>query len=125
MRTIKLDQMTTGALVERFAEIGIAQDEALFHDQYSKFNRLYDKMHAVDGELRRRGREARLALRALYAHPNLQVRLHAAKWSLGVAPVEARKVIQQIADSKLYPQAGDAGMCLSNLDDGTVRRQMI
>ena len=121
MKRIKLEEMATDALVERFAEIGIAQDEALFHDQVSKYNRLFDKMVAVDDELRRRGREARLALVALHAHPNLQVRLQAARWTLGVAPAAARRVLQKISDSKLYPQAGDAGMTLSNLDDGTFK----
>jgi hypothetical protein len=121
MTRVNLDQLTTNELVERFAEIGIAQDDALFHDQYGKFNRLYDKMKAIDDELRRRGRDARLVLRTLYMHPNLQVRLQAARWSLGVAPDEARKVIQGIFDLGLYPQAGDAGMCLSNLDDGTFK----
>ncbi|MGP0057847.1 MAG: DUF2019 domain-containing protein [Beijerinckiaceae bacterium] len=121
MSGTKLDRLTIDQLVDRFAEIGGAQDEALFNDQYAKFNRLFDKMKAVDDELRRRGRDARLALQKLYGHPNLQVRLQAAKWTLGVAPVEARRVIQQIYDWKLYPQAGDAGMCLSNLDDGTFK----
>jgi hypothetical protein len=123
MRKFKLERLTIDELVDSFAEIGIAQDDALFHDQYAKFNRLYDKMQAVDDELQRRGRDARLALRRLYVHPNFQVRLQAAKWTLGVAPAEARQVIQKIYDSKLYPQAGDAGMCLSNLDDGTFKPQ--
>lgn len=121
MKRVRLDQLTDDALVERFAEIGVAQDDAIFHDQNAKFNRLYEQMDAVDRELRSRGRDARLALRKLYSHPNLQTRLQAAKFSLGVAPVEARRVIQQIYDWKIYPQAGDAGMCLSNLDDGTFK----
>ncbi len=113
--------MADSELVERFAELGIAQDGALFHEKYGKFNRLFDKMKAIGEELRLRGRDARLLLQTLYNHPNLQVRLQAAKWTLGVAPVEARRIIQQIYDLKLYPQAGDAGMCLSNLDDGTFK----
>lgn len=121
MRKSILGQMSDSELVECFAEIGIAQDGALFHERYAKFNRLFDKMKAIGDELRLRDRDARLALQTLYAHPNLQVRLQAAKWTLGVAPVEARRVIQQIYDLKLYPQAGDAGMCLSNLDDGTFK----
>ncbi|MGO9007607.1 MAG: DUF2019 domain-containing protein [Beijerinckiaceae bacterium] len=113
--------MTTDELVARFAEVGIAQDDTLFHDQYAKFNRLYNKMQLVDDELRRRGRDARLALLRLYAHPNMQVRLQAAKWTLGISPEAARKVIQSIRDWKLYPQALDAGMTLRALDDGTYK----
>lgn len=118
MKRMKLDDMTTEALVERFAEIGIAQDEALFHDQCSKYNRLYDKMEAVDGELRRRGTEARRALGRLYSHPNVQVQLKAATRTLAVFPVEARQVLQAIHNSKWYLQSGDAGMTLEALDDG-------
>ena len=121
MKRMKLDDMTIEALVERFVEIGLAQDEALFHDQYSKYNRLYDKMMAVDAELRRRGPEARQALGTLFVYPNLHVRLKAAIWSLAVLPAEARRVLQQIYDWKLYPEAGDAGMILSGLDDGTFK----
>jgi Domain of unknown function (DUF2019) len=72
-----LRQRTIDELVERFAEIGIAQDDALFHDQYakfnryveigaaqddalfndaySKFNRLFDQLLKIDEELRSRG----------------------------------------------------------------------
>mgnify|MGYP005810870763 CR=1 FL=1 len=121
MKRVKLDDMTIEALVERFAEIGIAQDEALFHDQYSKYNRLYDKMVAVDGELRRRGIEARRALGRLYSHPNVQVRLKAASRTLAVFPIEARQVLQSIYDSKWYLQSGHAGMTLEALDDGTFK----
>jgi hypothetical protein len=45
----------------------------------------------------------------------------AAKLTLGVAPTEARKLIEDISQSKIYPQAGDAGMTLSNLDEGVFK----
>jgi hypothetical protein len=89
--------------------------------EIGKFNSLYRQMDATEKELRGRGREARLALLRLYDHPNMQVRLNAAKRTLGVAPEAARKVIQEIYDSKWYPQAGDAGMTLSNLDRGVFK----
>ena len=90
----------------------------LFNDAYSKFNRLFEKMLEIEKELRSRGTAARGELTRLYGHPNLQVRLNAAKETLAVAPVQARQVIQEISDSKLYPQAGSAGMCLFALDEG-------
>lgn len=118
MRKIYLAAMTIDQLVDHFAEFGVAQDDALLHDRYGKFNRLFDQMTAIGDELRLRGRDAQLSLQRLYTHPNLQVRLQAAKWTLGVAPVEARRIIQQIYDWKIPPQFFDAGMCLSNLDEG-------
>jgi hypothetical protein len=78
-------------------------------------------MDATEKELRRRGREARLALLRLYDHPNMQVRLNAAKRTLGIAPDAARRVLQAISDSKWQPQAMDAGMSLWNLDRGVFK----
>ncbi len=48
----------------------------------------------------------------------MQVRVNAAKATLAVAPQQARQMLQAIADSQWQPQAGDAGMCLWNLDRG-------
>ncbi len=121
MKRLKLEEMSVDELVERFAEIGIAQDQAELMGEIGKFNSLYRQMDATEKELRRRGREARLALLHLYDHPNMQVRLKAAKRTLGVAPEAARKVIQAIYDSKWYPQAGEAGMSLWNLDRGVFK----
>jgi hypothetical protein len=59
-----------------------------------------------------------VALLALYGHQSMQVRLNAAKSTLAVAPEAARQELRAIADSREYPQAGDAGMCLRNLDEG-------
>jgi hypothetical protein len=121
VKRVKLEDMTIDELVERFAEIGIAQDQAELMGEIGKFNNLYRQMDATEKELRKRGREARLALLRLYDHPNMQVRLKAAKRTLGVAPEAARKAIQEIYDSKWYPQAGEAGMTLWNLDRGVFK----
>ena len=121
MKRLKLEKMSVDELVERFAEIAIAQDQAELMGEIGKFNSLYRQMDATEKELRTRGREARLALLRLYDHPNMQVRLKAAKRTLGVAPEAARKVIQAIYDSKWYPQAGEAGMTLWNLDRGVFK----
>ncbi len=121
MKQAKLDQMTIDQLVTRFAEIGVAQDEAELVGEIGKFNSLYRQMDATEKELRRRGPEARLALLNLYDHPNMQVRLNAAKRTLGIAPDAARHALQAIFDSKFQPQAMDAGMCLWNLDRGVFK----
>ena len=118
MKRLKFEKLSVDELVERFAEIGIAQGQAELMGEIGKFNRLFDQMHAVDIELRARGLAARRALLRLFDHPNMQVRLQAAKWSLGVAPDAARQVIESISESNWFPQAGEAGMTLSNLDSG-------
>jgi len=119
MKRAQLKKMTVDELVERFAEVGVAQGDAIDNNENAKFNRLYEQMEQVDHELRARGREARLALMRLYDYPNMQVKLAAATYTLGVDPVSARQMIQAIADSKWAPQALEAGMRIINLDNGT------
>lgn len=110
--------MTVDQLVDRFAEIGIAQYDAAMGGAIREINQLSTQMHAVDNELHLRGTEARLALLPLYEHPYIQVRLQAAKCTIGIAPVAARKVIETISESDWFPQAGEAGMTLWSLDEG-------
>jgi hypothetical protein len=118
MKHARLEEMTVDQLVDRFAEIGVAQDQAELLGEIGKFTRLFDKMHLVDIELRARGLTARLALLRLFEHQNMQVRLQAAKWSLGIAPEAARHVIEEIKKAQWFPQALEAGMTLRNLDSG-------
>lgn len=114
---IALARMSVAELVNRFAEIGLAQDDALLHDDGAKLNRLFWQMKEVDEELRARGPNARQALLALYDHPNDQVRMKAAKHTLALAPAEARRVMEAVRDMG-GPQAIEAGMSLWNLDQG-------
>jgi hypothetical protein len=72
----------------------------------------------VEEELKARDGDQRRALLDLYDHPNAQVRLNAAKATLAVAPESARRMLQTMADSREFPQAGDAGMTLDSLDRG-------
>lgn len=118
MKQKSFEELTVEDLVGKFAEACTEQDRALTYSKIAMFKKLYGQMTAVDKELRRRGRDARLALRKLYAHPNYQVRLQAARLTLGVAPTEARQTIEAIARSGRMPQAGDARGTLRNLDDG-------
>ena len=75
-------------------------------------------MVAVEDELKARDGDQRRELLSLYNHPNAQVRLNAVKATLAVAPEPARRALQAIADSREYPQAGDAGMSIWNLERG-------
>jgi hypothetical protein len=113
-----LQGLTVDQLVQRFIEIGIAQDQAERYENYDEYNRLYALMTAVDNELRARGNDARLVLLKLYDHPNMQVRLKAAIYTLPVAPKVARDAMEAISVSKHFPQAGDAGILLQSYDEG-------
>jgi Domain of unknown function (DUF2019) len=118
VKRAKLKDMTVKQLVERFATIGVEQDQAILRGQHARFNRLFDEMMAIQDELKTRADDQRRELLSLYNHPNAQVRLNAAKVTLAVAPEPARKALQALADSREYPQAGDAGMSLDNLELG-------
>lgn len=118
MNTKQVQKLGNKQLVDRFVEISLAQDLALLRREISKFNRLFDQKMAVLNELKIRGGDQRRLLLQLFQHANAQVRLNAAKATLAVAPEPARKELQKLVDSKEYPQAGDAGMCLWTLDEG-------
>jgi hypothetical protein len=121
MKRHALDKMPTAGLVELFAQIGVAQDEADLGGEIAKYNRLFRRMEDITNELKSREGDERSALLRLFSHPNMQVRLQAAKKTLAVSPVEARKQLEAIAASKWFPQAGDAGMSLWNLDRGVFK----
>ncbi|HVA13108.1 MAG TPA: DUF2019 domain-containing protein [Stellaceae bacterium] len=136
MATPDLKTMSVDELVELFAQIGVAQGKAIREGvlppeepslemereaAQKKFEKLYWEMDAVDRELRARGREARSALMQLYDYPNMQVKLMAARHTLGVAYEAAREMIEAIADSKWPGQSLDAGMTICNLDNGTFK----
>lgn len=116
-----LKRLSVAQLVERYAEIGIAQDKALLYDQTSTYNRLYGRKHAIEDELRDRDGDQRQALLALFDHPNLQVQLNAATATLALEPVAARRKLEEISEMKWAPQGGDAGMSLWNLDRGVFK----
>jgi hypothetical protein len=118
VKRINLEELSVDELVKRFETAQLAQFQAELYSDIAKQNSCVTEAMAIAGELKRRPGDMRSALLNLYQHPNVQVRLMAARLTLAVAPATARNVIQTIADSKEYPQAGDAGMCLSNLDQG-------
>jgi hypothetical protein len=114
----ELQGMTVEQLVERFVVIALDQDKALLRREHARFNRLFDEMEAVEGELKARDGGQRQALLSLYDHPNTQVRVKAVKATLAVAPEPALRQLKEIAESRKYPQAGEAGMSLLNLERG-------
>jgi len=119
MTTASLDRASVQELVARFVSIGLAQYDALYVVDTKKFNRLYREMEDVRNELKRRQGDQRRALLPLLNHPNLQVRMKAANSVLAISPSLARKALESVRDSRIFPQAADAGMTLSALEDGT------
>jgi hypothetical protein len=118
MKATDLVQMSVDELIERFVALALKEDRADLEDDIPEFTRLFWQMEAVEGELKSRKGDQRHALTRLYGHRNAQVRLCAAKATLAVAPKEARELIEKIANSHEFPQAGEAGMTLRALDQG-------
>jgi Domain of unknown function (DUF2019) len=118
VKKFSLQDKSVTELVERFAALSITQYQAEIQSDIAKQNKFIEQGWAVADELKARPGDQRSALSRLYDHPNVQARLNAARLTLATAPTTAREVIQAIADSKKYPQAMDAGMCLSALDKG-------
>ncbi|HXO72772.1 MAG TPA: DUF2019 domain-containing protein [Bradyrhizobium sp.] len=54
MKHIELSAMSSANLVERFAEIVVAQDQALLGGEHAKFNRLFRQMMDIANELKAR-----------------------------------------------------------------------
>jgi len=118
MSEVKLKDVTTEDLVERFVRIALDQDKAVLRGDNAKYSRLFWQMDAIKEELKKRPGDQRRALIALFNHPNVQVRLKSAIATLAVTPEPARRLLQDIADSRDYPYAGDAGMTLDCLERG-------
>jgi hypothetical protein len=113
-----LQILTVDQLVGRFATIGVEQDEAEKAEDNAKYRRLFYQMSEVQKELKTRPGDQRRALVKLFDYPNMQVRLMAAQYALGVVPQDARRTIEAIAASTWAPQCYDARMCLGMLDEG-------
>jgi hypothetical protein len=118
MKRASPETMSVEDLVLRYAEISVAQDDAIFHGDNRRFRRLFKEMKEIEQELKRRPGDQRRTLLPLYEYPNMQARLNAANATLAVAPVAARRMLITISESGWLPQSADAGMAIRCLDRG-------
>jgi hypothetical protein len=118
MKGADLRQMTVPQLVERFTDLCLGQFQAELRSDLAKENRLIRQSIAVADELKSRNRDQRSALVPLLAHPNPQVRLMAAEFTLAIAPAAARQTLKELWERKQFPQAAYAMGTLRALDRG-------
>jgi len=118
MNKVDVRKLSDQALVNQFREYALDQESALLDSDTATYNRLYDKMKKIDLELRARGPQARRALLVLLDDPNLRVRYEAAMRCAAVDRNHALTALNEIVASNQMPEAGWAGMALSNLEDG-------
>ena len=84
-----------------------------------KYNRLYARMLKIRNELKHMEGDQRWALLPLLVHPNVQLKQMAANTLLGVAPIPARRALEEVKASGIQPQCGDASGMIRALDDGS------
>ena len=113
-----LKDMPVVELVDQFTEITLRQYDAALFGNITKYNSLVDQMLAVADELKSRPGDQRSALVPLLVHPNRQVRLMAAEFTLTLAPVASRQALQELSDAKVYPQSACAMGTLRALERG-------
>ena len=121
MNPSSLHDMSVDVLVEHFLSMALKQDKALLLDEITKYNRLYDEMEVVEGELKIREGDQRRALLPLLGHANVHVRLKAAIATLAVDLKAAQEALHKISDRDEYPQAAEARGVIQALDEGRVR----
>jgi hypothetical protein len=109
-----ISEINADDLLIEFVRLCVEQDEALeLLKEGSTVQTLGKRILEITAELHKRPNAQRIGLTRLLTHPNSWVRFHAAEGCIDVAPVEARRELQRIADSGDYPVAGHAGMFLS------------
>ena len=113
-----LKDMPVVELVDQFTEITLRQYDAALFGNITKYNSMIDQMLAVADELKSRSGDQRSALVPLLVHPNRQVRLMAAEFTLALAPVASRQTLQELSDAKVYPQSAYAMGTLRALQRG-------
>ncbi len=120
-RKKELASLSNAEILNLFERLCIEQYVALERDEIAAFNRRYDRIQAIQDELKSRPGDQRRGLMQLFGHPNMQVRLTAARANLAVDYAAARRELEAIVEEQWFPQAGDAGMTLYFLDTGEAK----
>jgi hypothetical protein len=117
-KKIDLTKVIDDDLIDRFVVAARKMGTAVLDSDTREANRMFHYLHAIDLELRARGRDARLKLEPLLNHKDRFVRYYAARKLLGLIPDRARAVLEWNHKYGFDALAGDAGMTLLNLDTG-------
>lgn len=113
-----LSSFDDAELVKLYEKYALEMSRYLQEDDTRRYNRIFKHYMAIRNELKNRPGDHRRLLIPFLEHPDIGVRLSAAKSVFALVPVEARAVIEQIAASKWFPWAGHAGMTLVAIDEG-------
>jgi uncharacterized protein DUF2019 len=117
----KLSQMSDLELISQFVSAAKARGQAVAELNSRRANVWFDRMKAVDQELRARGSSARAQLGQLLNDSDRFVRYYAAIYLLGLMPDQARTVLEWNAKYGADTLAADARGFLTALDDGSYK----
>lgn len=115
----KVKNLTVTELVEQFLKMTLEQDDVLMKGRrIAIYNRLFDEINAVVDELKMRAGDQRIALLPLLENRNPQVKLIAAIDLLAVAYGPARRVLEELRGTDIFPQSANAAGLLNDMDKG-------
>jgi hypothetical protein len=117
----KLNMLTDQELLEELETCTRVHGHDVLDGEVRDANRSYWKLKAVRGEFRARGSWLQADLDRLFDHPDMVVRYYIATGLFALDPIRARAIIEEVRDAGPIRLAGDAGMTLSMLDDGTFK----
>jgi hypothetical protein len=121
MKSRGISRITDAELVSQFSAIAKARGEATMMLDTRRANACFDRMKAVDLEMRARGTETRKALVPLLSNPDRYVRYYAAMYLLALAPDQARAILEWNTKFEVGILAADARGMLRALDEGTYK----
>ncbi|OJV02985.1 MULTISPECIES: DUF2019 domain-containing protein [unclassified Nitrobacter] len=120
MTSVQSDAVRVRSLITRFVEVCLEQYEIVYSlGSTSRYNRLFAEMQRIKAELQQMPGDQRRALLPLLSHSNVQVQLRAAHSLLVLFPEAARKCLENIRDSGIEPQNGEAATAIRRLDEGS------
>jgi hypothetical protein len=121
MTASKLNMLTDQELLDQLEACTKMHGHNVLYGEVRDANRSYWKLDAVRGEFRARGPWSRADLARLFNHPEMAVRYYTAMGLFALDPIRARAIIEEVKDTGPMRLAGDAGMTLRMLDDGTFK----
>jgi len=123
-----LANLSNEQLIDAYIDLSRQQGVATRKEDIRKYNRLFDKVAAIERELRKRGDDVRKALlipllklssgESRIDYEAAQRRYNAAMELMAVAPDPAKATLEELAESALQDYVVRAGMALLNLERG-------
>lgn len=113
-----LSHMTNTELRDLFETLCIEQGKKFNPKGLERYKALFFEIREIAEELKKRPGDARYILIPFLAHEDWQVRLKAGHYTYAIAPVEARRALQWLQETKHGQFGPEAGFFLSGIDKG-------